>query len=37
MSCSLFHGGSDACGVVAGGGTEAMLLACLGTAFVFEL
>ncbi|WKY05378.1 hypothetical protein Q1695_005969 [Nippostrongylus brasiliensis] len=29
MSLSMFHGGAEACGVVAGGGTEAMLLACL--------
>ncbi|KAK6020184.1 hypothetical protein OSTOST_14166, partial [Ostertagia ostertagi] len=29
MCLSMFHGGQEACGVVAGGGTEVMLLACL--------
>ncbi|CAJ0602401.1 unnamed protein product [Cylicocyclus nassatus] len=29
MALSMFHGGVEACGVVAGGGTEATLLACL--------
>ncbi|CAP32624.2 Protein CBG13938 [Caenorhabditis briggsae] len=29
MTCAMFHGGNDACGVVAGGGTEALMLACL--------
>ncbi|RCN25027.1 hypothetical protein ANCCAN_29263, partial [Ancylostoma caninum] len=29
MSLSMFHGGAEACGVVAGGGTEVTLLACL--------
>ncbi|CAD6192780.1 unnamed protein product [Caenorhabditis auriculariae] len=29
MTCAMFHGGKDSCGVVAGGGTEALLLACL--------
>ncbi|KAK6051795.1 pyridoxal-dependent decarboxylase domain protein [Cooperia oncophora] len=29
MSLSMFHGGQEACGVVAGGGTEVTLLACL--------
>ncbi|EPB78817.1 hypothetical protein ANCCEY_02096, partial [Ancylostoma ceylanicum] len=28
MSLSMFHGGAEACGVVAGGGTEVTLLAC---------
>ncbi|KAJ1362474.1 hypothetical protein KIN20_022026 [Parelaphostrongylus tenuis] len=29
MLLSMFHGGQEACGVVASGGTEVMLLACL--------
>ncbi|CAI5448854.1 unnamed protein product [Caenorhabditis angaria] len=29
MTCAMFHGGKESCGVVAGGGTEALLLACL--------
>lgn len=29
MTCAMFHGGKDSCGVVAGGGTEALMLACL--------
>ncbi|CAB3405855.1 unnamed protein product [Caenorhabditis bovis] len=29
MCCAMFHGGKESCGVVAGGGTEALLLACL--------
>ncbi|CAI4222163.1 unnamed protein product [Auanema sp. JU1783] len=29
MCCSMFHGGTESCGVVAGGGTESTLLACL--------
>lgn len=29
MTCAMFHGGKDACGVVAQGGTEALMLACL--------
>lgn len=35
MSLSMFHGGAEACGVVAGGGTEVTLLACLGMFSVF--
>lgn len=35
MSLSMFHGGAEACGVVAGGGTEVTLLACLGIFFCF--
>ena len=30
MCCSLFHGGPESGGVVASGGTEALLLACIG-------
>lgn len=32
MCCSLFHGGPESGGVVASGGTEALLLACIGNA-----
>ncbi|CAH2321263.1 sphingosine-1-phosphate lyase 1 [Pelobates cultripes] len=28
MTCSLFHGGPDACGTVTSGGTESILMAC---------
>ncbi|PAV86466.1 hypothetical protein WR25_15033 [Diploscapter pachys] len=36
MCCSLFHGGPESGGVVASGGTEALLLACIGNTLSYR-
>lgn len=30
IACSLYHGGVGSCGTVTSGGTESIILACLG-------